>query len=179
MSATDNLLADAEKACLWCDSYSRMECVFAWHPWANHSGPKLRNLNQWFRLLGQEWSSCDNLWEWSDVLRWKLQIANRRQLNLMMTPEDRAQLQALPETLTVWRGCHEVNVNGLSWSLDRSVAERFPTLYRYRHNSPPVLLKGSVEKRHAVLLTDRNESEIVSPWVQVIEQTDLRVAAAA
>jgi hypothetical protein len=44
----------------------------------------------------------------------------------MMNRAERATYDSLPELLTVYRGCFTHNKEGMSWSLDRKVAEKFP-----------------------------------------------------
>jgi len=71
--------------------------------------------------------------------------------------------------LTVYRGCYGINRVGLCWTLDRAVAERFPTYNRYRRPGlVPELLTGRVAKDRAVLLLDRGEQEIIAPRVRII-----------
>jgi hypothetical protein len=38
--------------------------------------------------------------------------------------------RALPDRLTIYRGCCERNLLGASWSLERETAARFPLLHR-------------------------------------------------
>lgn len=118
--------------------------------------------SDWFRLLGQYWSVCDNLWRSRALLRPILADAPREQLAAMMTSEERAALTALSERITVYRGCYRINRSGLSWTLDRNVAERFPRLMRYsRPGDQPLLLTAVAPRERAVLKLDRDEAEII------------------
>ncbi len=67
------------------------------------------------RVLGDIWTVCDNIGEHKADLR---RILPRSTEPLMMTAEELAELEALPDPLTVYRGADRgVNERGLSWSL--------------------------------------------------------------
>lgn len=123
------------------------------------------------RLLGEFWSICDNVSKWRADLEMLLPQATEPQ---MMDATERAILTALPEIVTVYRGADRgVNEYGVCWSLDRSVAERFPFLMRYRA-ARPVLVTGKVPKSLIIALkVGREESEIISTAVDVITVVDL------
>jgi hypothetical protein len=140
------------------DSYNRLSTVLR-----NRAamGPL-----DWFRQLGASWPSCDNIAEYLPVLRSIFQSATRAELDAMMTADELTQLAALPLRIVVWRGCYSVNRPGLCWSLDRSVAARFPMFNRYRRpNEIPILRRGWVNRDRVVLLLDRGEAEIIAPKV--------------
>lgn len=155
-------LAAARDAVRYCNSFNRLETIIGL---ACHM-----DAGEWLTLLGDEWSGCDDiaqhaslhdgaLWEtafeelaWSP-LDWR---------HHMMTAEERMALDALPQIVTVWRGCYASNKRGLCWSLDRAVAERFPFLHRYRQEGQALLVRGEVDRDHIMALKlDRDESEIV------------------
>ncbi len=124
-----------------------------------------------FRHVGEEWNGCDNIVNHRHALdrrlrryrdAWGFPIVEA------MRAEDRAVYDALPPLVTVYPGCYETNVHGLSWTLRRSVAERFPMLQRYRQEGEPLCVTGSVKREHIAFATvDRQESEIVAPWRSV------------
>ncbi len=67
--------------------------------------------------------------------------------------------------MTIYRGCSEVNLNGLSWSLCLEVASKFPALMRYMppKGRRPLLVTGEVAKRRVIAVKlDRKEREIVT-----------------
>ena len=82
---------------------------------------------------------------------------------------ERAAWRSLPNIVTVYRGCSDINMDGLSWSLCPGVAARFPTLGRY---TPPVghrplLVTGQVaKKRITAVKLDRSEQEIIALHVR-------------
>jgi hypothetical protein len=151
-------LEEAEKAIGFADSYSRLGQVFdmVWH----------MSVDDWWTLLGRHWSGCDNIAEYRLLIARELRAASRARLNLMMTDDERKAHAALPQMLTVYRGCYAENKNGLSWTLNRGIAERIVTLNRYRRPAPPLLLTGRVNKADCVLKTDREEEEIISAVVR-------------
>ena len=81
-------------------------------------------------------------------MRWYTRSMACRTTLLMMDEDERAAWRALPDVVTVYRGCSQVNMNGLSWSLRRDTAANFPRLNRYMPPSgfEPLLLTGEVAK---------------------------------
>lgn len=91
----------------------------------------------------------------------------------MMEPEELTALAQMPERFTVYRGCYSWNRSGLSWTLNRAIAEKFPTMARFWHpTKQPFLRIGTVRRARAVLKLCRNESEIIAHHVfQIREET--------
>ena len=81
----------------------------------------------------------------------------------MMDDEERAELVALPEPIIGYRGCYGHNIDGVSWSLDESIAMDFPFQDRYRADQskvgPPLLARATVKKPRFVLKLDRGERD--------------------
>jgi hypothetical protein len=153
-------LEEALRSCSFANDYSRLNVVLR----AKSSMPRL----EWFALLGTQWAWCDNIWYWHLVLREWLREASREELDAMMEPAERAAWAGLPPRITVYRGCYEINRTGLSWSLDRAVAEKFLTYPRWRREGEqPLLLTGTVSRDSVVLKLDRDEQEIIAAQVRV------------
>lgn len=145
-------LEDARHALRYCDSYSRMETLV-------ELGFAMDDAS-WHVVLGEEWSCCDNIGQYRQMLRRMLPAEGP--VPAMMTPAERAAYDALPERLTVYRGCGEVNMRGASWSLSRDVAARFPLLLRYRQ-ARPLLVTATVPRRRVLAVKlDRNEAEVIT-----------------
>lgn len=125
----------------------------------------------YWRTLRRVYQDAENVEELPR--RWRRALlAKRPQREAMMTPEERTFLEALPETLTVWRGASSPDElrAGFGWSLSERVARWFalraPT-------GRPLLAKGEVMKAHVLAYLDgRNEDEIVVAFESV---TALRV----
>jgi hypothetical protein len=145
----------------YCDSYSRLKGVLDLR--------RSMHRNDWLQLIGETWETFDNLSSYLSRLH-KI-LGSDGPLIEMMNEQEQTAYEALPDVLEVYRGCGSHNIHGASWSLDRAVAERFPTLNRYRV-SDPLLVTASVEKRNVLALKlGREEHEVVtfSATVQRIE----------
>jgi hypothetical protein len=166
------------KAADYANSYTRADVLYNAFP-SPYSRPRRSALSrsEWFTLLGENIPGCDNLWLLSRVLlRVELKNATRAELDCMMDERERAALAALPERISVYRGCYRINKSGLSWTTDRSIAEKFTRFNRYdRPGDTPLLLSGTTRRDRAVLKLDRNEFEIIAPNVRVTSTVVLPV----
>jgi hypothetical protein len=132
-----------------------------------------------YRLTPQEyWTLLRHTWTMSEVMMsrymvWALLLnARRKTRHLMMTPKERARLDALPDPVTVYRGCGGPKYVGFSWTLSKKMAERFAVIAcnpRRGMLAPdlvgttPTVIKGTVAKRNIVaLINDRKEQEIIA-----------------
>ena len=134
------------------NSFSRLEAVLNCLDYLDH--------DDWRKVLGECWDSCDNIRDHFHVLR---RLLGRRGpvLQMMISAEVEAYW-SLPDLVTVYRGCDRSVLTGASWSLDRSVAEGFPFIPRYRALDP-VLVTATVP-RHRILAIKlgREEEEIIT-----------------
>ena len=77
----------------------------------------------------------------------------------------RARFQALPETVTVYRGCNSEYVDGVSWSTSKKVAGYFASGGRYGRPDDPVIATGKIERCwpdfYFLSGDERGEEEIV------------------
>ena len=116
--------------------------------------------NEWLTLLGEMWSGCDDIG--SHRLTLRSIIGTNGPVREMMDEAEHTAYDALPDTITVFRGCGPNNMLGASWSTDRSVAERFPFQSRYRAKNP-ILVIGRVKKKNILAVKlDREEQEIIT-----------------
>ena len=144
----------------WCNSLERLPEVLSMR--RRMSAP------DWWRLLGAEWDGFDNVGIHRHRLRAYLVRANAANLRAMMRRHERRALAAMPEVLTVYRGCYSINRHGLSWTLCKETAAAFPTLNRYRRNGDtPLLLTGTAPRDRAVLKLGRSEREVICPNVEI------------
>lgn len=94
-----------------------------------------------------------------------------------MSAAERAALDAMPETITVYRGVYDpAHSDGLSWTTDRAVAERFAG-----ERAGATIITGKVNKRDvfAYLIAGtyrREEFEIVVDPAKVFDRTMESVA---
>lgn len=79
-----------------------------------------------------------------------------------MEAEDRAFYAALPDRITIYRGCHMDRMMGLAWTTDRSTALTYARGHRQIAVPDPILVSATVAKT-AILgaYQDRQESEIL------------------
>ena len=121
------------------------------------------DLHDWRTLLGEEWTMCDNVWAYRKCLKRAMFLTCTPQTCLeMMTPRECEALAALPEHVTVYRGCGPKNVIGCCWSLDRDTAESFPTLVRYRQEDPLLVTATVRRDRIVALKLNRSEREVIT-----------------
>jgi hypothetical protein len=163
----------ASDALEFCNSYNRLPTLIAlWRCCV------VGDID-WLTLLGAAWTGCDNISDFTDELlndtplEWVLfQGADGAPL---MTEDERSAFEALPEQVTVYRGCYRNNKWGLSWSLDRDVAAAHPFLNRYRREGQPLLVKAIARKsKIAALFLDREEAEIVTYRPRHVATSHLR-----
>lgn len=86
----------------------------------------------------------------------------RRCHRFVMRPADRRIFDALPETVTVYRGCNSFDaIGGYSWTLSKSVAEAFAHRVS-RALGEPLIATMSIPRWCLLAYFDeRNEQEIV------------------
>ena len=126
----------------------------------------------WLRLLGENWTRCDNFVCFAAILRRVLPL--RRPIEELMTRGEWRAYGDLPQSMTIYRGCGDEGAGGFCWTLERTVAERFPTYARYRPASVPTLFIAEVEKANVVALKlDRSEAEVIAFKVRLISEQPL------
>jgi hypothetical protein len=143
----------ANAVCVFSDSFYRM------HKIIDMFFHKYRlNYEDWCKLIGDWWSSCDFTSLHKNTLKYLLNAPTPE----MMDEEELNVYNALPDTVTVYRGCGTKNKTGASWSLNKDVARKFPYFARYRADVP-MLLTGRVKKADIVAVKlGRNEQEVIS-----------------
>lgn len=161
-------LEQALEAVRFCNSYNRMETVLGLY--------RSMSYGEWLQVLGNEWCCCDNHYQHQAMLRKLLPDTTAPE---MMTTAEISALAKLPEIVTVYRGADfHLNVLGLSWSLEQSMARQFPTLFHRHLAKDPVLIKAPVP-RHKIIAykLERGESEVITKDVDVVAIESLRIAA--
>jgi hypothetical protein len=118
------------------------------------------NHEAWLKLLGLEWTRCDNVRHHQPRLRRVLGMGGP--LLPMMDNAEQTTFAALPDRLTVYRGCSSRFLRGVSWSLNPDVARGFVKLARYRVPDP-VLVTAIVRKQDVLAIKlDRQEEEVIT-----------------
>ena len=157
----------AREALDWADSYSRMAALLDLYRETPYS--------EWVQLLGEHWPSCDKIGRHRLLLRQLL--PGHGPVIEMMTAEELDRYHALPDRLTVFRGCGPNNMLGASWSLSREVAASFPMLNRYRQ-AEPLLVTAKVKKGSVLAVKlDRDELEVITFQAKRVSVTQLAAVA--
>jgi hypothetical protein len=143
-----------ERACYLatlCDSYSRLSKIVE----------LVDELTEkdWLKLLGKFWTVCDNTGK-GPVLE-------------LMTEHEIKFLNDLPEQINVYRGCYsEHNEDGISYSLSKDIAKRFPLMFyeKIQVGYVPMVRTGLVKKDDIIAyFNSRNEHEIVLRNVEIVD----------
>lgn len=105
-------------------------------------------------LVRSVWTDSENIHqnyeEWREVLS---------EVGISMEADDLEKFQAMPEELTIYRGCTPEGEEGYSWSLARDKAEWFATRFS---RDEPQLMEAKVNKGQVIAyLSGRGEEEIV------------------
>lgn len=114
--------------------------------------------DEYWKLLSAIWLATDNVWrnlhDWKDLL-----TSGRAHREAMMDKEEQQFFSNLQQIVSIYRGCtKDLSEGGLSWTLDRSVAES----YAKRLGEGGYVLERKRSKREIVAyLNGRDESEII------------------
>lgn len=151
-------LDEARENVKYCNSYSRLPHLISFACRMDYT--------QWLSLLGEEWSSCDNVGQYADMLIDETPFGDLLDMptlgKWMMTDDERRDLAALPETLTIYRGCYALNKWGLSWTMDIEAARKFPFLNRYQQGGQALIVTAQIRRSEIIALkNDRNECEVI------------------
>lgn len=120
--------------------------------------------SEWLSHLGECWSGCDNVGKYIEELK-MTPFGSDHTLPEMMNEDEKEELRRMPSEFEIYRGCYHFNKWGLSWTLDRSTAEKFPSLNRYRADGQKLLVRARVKKENVIALKlDRKEMEIIT-WL--------------
>lgn len=155
-----NMPTEVEAAREWitanCDSTEKIPALLFLHGQIDFS--------EWLRLLGWFWTNCDKIGLYADDLLWIFREWLDHPDALipeLMDEEERAVYDALPEQVTIYRGCGRLNRHGFSWSLSRDVAAWFPFSARSRAEKP-LLLTATIPKTRAAAVKLRGrEQEVI------------------
>ena len=108
-------------------------------------------------MLAEVWTDSENIWQnysgWEDL--WN---SSRSAKKSAMSDEARRAFDLLPDEITIYRGSHDYNVHGLSWTLSRKKAEEFAERFEGNHFTTALAKKCDA---HA-LFDRRDETELVT-----------------
>jgi hypothetical protein len=111
----------------------------------------------------ENWCICDGLWPLRQIMLSTLRrrVAQRSPIEFLSLA-DRDFYDALPDRVTVLRGCSRRRVRGLAWTTDRVRAEFFARGGRLGRQPDPVIACAEIAKADIFFVsTGRDESEVV------------------
>ncbi len=113
-----------------------------------------------WRVIHREWCGFDRIPHQQYAVCFSM-FRPYWQAEFMLT-EDAAQYEKLPDEIRIYRGQSIADPIGLSWTLEKTVAECFARGHRGLLVSNPVILEATVAKTDvAGFYQERQESEIV------------------
>ncbi|MGB0609256.1 MAG: hypothetical protein ACPGNR_12680 [Paracoccaceae bacterium] len=116
------------------------------------------------QLVQKNWSGCDNFHDLTEYFREKFEeyYVKGGDIKNAICVNDRNWWDALPNRFFVYRGCEADRIEGLSWSIDRKVAEIFAKGHRGLKLQNPVIARAKINKSDVWFATnEREEQEIV------------------
>ena len=119
---------------------------------------KINDPKVYWKLLGEIWVDSENIWQ--NIKAWrKLLSVKTPDRNYMMDELELEEYNKLPDKVLAFRGCQiGKNKNGLSWTLDKDVANMFAK--RFRQNGE-VISQEFNKNRIVALFHGRKEKELV------------------
>lgn len=151
-----------EHVLLHSNSKTRMDMVLDYCPWLKPYGlgERILRYEHWLRLLGENWTGCDIVTPYAQTLKPVMGVDGP--LRPMMDAPENAAYDALPDTVTVYRGSDAERPSGVCWSIDEQVANSFPFLRRFRAKTPVVIRARARKERILAVKLDREEMEIIT-----------------
>lgn len=141
------------------DSVAFLDHLFG--PQGGNSTSRAHKVVAWARSLGDVdgkafWEVMVEAWLTFDL------IPHKEFVRLFKRFATSAPSVDLPESMTVYRGQSADAPKGLSWTLNRAVAESFARGHRGILNRNPVVLELEVTRDQvAMFINDRDEDEVV------------------
>lgn len=135
---------------------------------------------EYFQNLGDIWCQIENLWRHQSLLSEMLNPGDRdlRKRRLMMTGDERAVYDELPENVMIYRGCGPNNKRGWSWTLNADRARWFAMrgygVIRLAFGGS--VLNGRCDRESIIAYLGRRHEEeiVVDPTdVTIMEHIDL------
>ena len=137
-------------------SYTRMDLLLQSHTMLEES--------QWVKLFIETWQSCDTKYDTNFMLSMIFKNKDLGELFKKYAPDDMlAEWDALPDELTVYRGCYEFNQDGFCWTLSIEETHIFTNSMRYAQEAESIILVGKVSKHDIFYMNQRENEVFVKP----------------
>lgn len=112
-------------------------------------------------LFSDVWTDSENIWQHERQIRRALSF-RQPSFSFMMDDDEQARYDALPDIVTIYRGHHrDENEAGMSWTLDRSVAEWFARRLCSAKHTPRVVTAQTHKSNIVAYLKGRGEQEVI------------------
>ncbi|RVA54278.1 hypothetical protein EN933_10800 [Mesorhizobium sp. M7A.F.Ca.US.001.01.1.1] len=106
------------------------------------------------------WPTTDATWRQQDELVELLQF--HQPMEEFLKGQDRVFYEQLPDVIQIYRGSSRDRVHGLSWTIDRRIAESFARGHRGVPVPEPVVARVSIPKSAVLAISiERGESELL------------------
>ncbi len=111
----------------------------------------------------EHWSGTDDTYEYGGTILYELENLNSSEYFWSyLDKSEKTWMLAVDQCFTVYRGCDEGRIDGISWTTDRSVAEGFARGHRWIRNPNPVVVSATCHQDDVLMaLNDREEFEII------------------
>ncbi|WP_377512833.1 hypothetical protein [Octadecabacter sp. R77987] len=111
----------------------------------------------------EHWSSTDDTYQYGGTVLYELKnLSSSEHFWSHLVDDEKAWMSSLGHRFTVYRGCDESRVDGVSWTTDRNVAESFAFGHRSIRNPSPVIVSAECHKCNVLLaVNDRDEFEVI------------------
>lgn len=151
------------------------ECAASPDPLAKAVQYRVRlSEKDYLRLLCKQFRYANQLWHIAGQLRLDLNYLNAERRFLLMVDREFSLWEALPDEVTVYRGCYWDNTEGIAWSLDPQLAASFVAGKGAQRDQSPLLARGTVPAVDCIVKAAWSRVAIVSSQVQIdaVEQLE-------
>jgi hypothetical protein len=151
------------------------ECAASSDPLAKAVKFRLRlGEKDYLRLLCKQLRYAEQLWHIADQLRLDLDYLNAERRFQLMVEREFSIWEAIPDQVTVYRGCFWDNTEGIAWSLDPLVAASFVAGKAAQRDKSPLLARGTVSAVDCIVKAAWSRVSVFSSQVQIeaVEQLE-------
>lgn len=152
---------------MWADSFSRMQAFLLFKD-------QIEDSVLYWKALREAYQNSDNLYQLKhEIIKCFLSI--RPHKDHLMNKDELALLSSLPNKVKIFRGMTVSEADskeyGISWTLDKKVAEFFAFTYGRNHDTADqnkTVVSVDIQKKQIqALFNGRNENEIITTPPQI------------
>ncbi len=116
-----------------------------------------------FGVFNEVWNSCDNTWRYHDHVLILLESNNvKSHFSNHLDADGEKFFAALPQTITVYRGCSREEKRGISWTTSEKVAASFAVGHRGIPVPHAAVFRATIFKADLLtVIVNRKESEVL------------------